>query len=100
MMFRFLRHTSAIQKQLAGAEGAVGFSVRASPLTREFWTLSVWTDRGALMKFTRNLPHSQVMKSLEGHMRKTVFIEWQCKGSELPPSWKSALRRFEGRQAG
>ena len=98
-IFRFLRFTSAIKKQLGCTEGVVGFSMRASPLKRDFWTLSVWTDREALLTFTQNAPHGQIMDALDGHMRKTAFIEWQIKGSELPPSWEDALKRFAARQA-
>ena len=99
MLFRFLRYSSVVQKQLASAEGAVGFSLRAKPLRREFWTMSVWTNREALMDFTRSAPHYEIMRALDRHMRKTVFIDWQCKGSELPPAWKSALKRFEAGRA-
>ena len=36
----FLRFTFQIQTQLRTTPGAVGYSLRAKPLSRNFWTLS------------------------------------------------------------
>ena len=94
MLFRFLRYSAAIQKQLANADGLLGFSLMAHPVSREFWTLSVWTSRDALMRFTGNMPHGHVMQALSGRMRPTVFIDWRINGSQCPPSWKDVLERF------
>ena len=37
---RFFRGVSAIRKQLATADGLVGYTLRAEPLARDYWTLS------------------------------------------------------------
>jgi hypothetical protein len=39
---RFFRGVSAVRKQLANADGLVGYTLRAKPLARDYWTLSVW----------------------------------------------------------
>jgi hypothetical protein len=44
----FFRGVWAIRKQLASADGLVGYTLRAKPLARDYWTLSVWTDETAL----------------------------------------------------
>ena len=41
---RFFRAVAAVRKQPAGAEGLMGYSLRALPLSRRYWTLSVWAD--------------------------------------------------------
>lgn len=40
---RFFRAVSAVRRQLATAEGLIGYTLRAKPLARDYWTLSVWT---------------------------------------------------------
>lgn len=35
---RFFRAVAAIRKQLRGAEGLVGYTLRAKPLARRYWT--------------------------------------------------------------
>jgi len=65
----------------------------AWPLRKEFWTLSVWEDHAALMEFVYHPPHARVMKALAPHMGKTRFVQWDVKGSDVPPPWQEALSR-------
>jgi hypothetical protein len=62
---RFFRGVLAVRKQLAGANGLIGYTLRAKPLARDYWTLSVWKDRSALREFMRTAPHAQLMGSLK-----------------------------------
>ena len=41
---RFFRAVAAIRKQLRSADGLVGYTLRARPPTRNYRTLSAWTD--------------------------------------------------------
>ena len=50
---RFFRAVSAVRKQLATAEGLIGYTLRAKPQARDYWTLSVWKDDTALRQFMR-----------------------------------------------
>ncbi|HVH71670.1 MAG TPA: hypothetical protein VNB49_11235, partial [Candidatus Dormibacteraeota bacterium] len=84
---RFLWYTFAIQKQLAGSRGIMGYALRAKPLQKNFWTLSAWQDEKSLMEFTVRIPHSEVMKVLAPHMGPTKFSRWRVVGSELPLGW-------------
>ncbi len=45
---RFMRAVMAVRRQLSAADGLVGYTLRAKPLSRDYWTLSVWRDRAAL----------------------------------------------------
>lgn len=42
-----------MRKQLAAAGGLIGYTLRARPLARDYWTLPVWTDSIALREFMR-----------------------------------------------
>ena len=90
---RFFRTVSAVRKQLAIAEGLIGYTLRAKPLARHYWTLSVWEDETALRAFVAAAPHVAVMKALAPHMGATNFTRWTVKGSDLPPRWEEALKR-------
>ena len=39
---RFFRGVFAVRKQLATADGLIGYTLRAKPLARDYWTLLVW----------------------------------------------------------
>ena len=92
---RFFGHVRAIQGQLQRAEGLVGYSLRAKPFKRDYWTLSVWNHEASLMRFVRNLPHRDVMRSLSVDMGSTQFVRWRLSGSDTPPRWEDALRRLD-----
>jgi quinol monooxygenase YgiN len=91
---RFFRAVAAVRKQLRSAPGLVGYTLRAKPLARDYWTLSVWTDRSALQTFMGTPPHVGVMSSLKPYMRPTKFIQWNITAADGQPSWTEALDRL------
>lgn len=90
---RFFQFTFQIQRQLKDTQGAIGYTLRAKPLSQRFWTLSVWESERALMDFVAKAPHADVMKSLSPHMEPTKFTRWKLHGSAVPPNWDDAMRR-------
>jgi heme-degrading monooxygenase HmoA len=91
---RFFRAVSAIRKQLASADGLVGYTLRAKPLARDYWTLSVWQDDAALRAFMRTAPHVGVMTSLRPVMGPTKFITWMIPAAGGRPTLTDALQRL------
>jgi len=91
----FFRFTYDIYRQLLASSGAVGFSLRAKVLSREFWTLSVWESDRALMEFVANMPHGKIMKALAPHIGAVAFTRWKMLGSGIPPRWDDAMHRSE-----
>ena len=91
---RFFRGVSAVRKQLRGADGLVGYTLRAKPLARDYWTLSVWRDQSALHEFMGTPPHAQLMRSLKPLMGSTKFVQWKIVAAEGRPSWAAALERL------
>ena len=92
---RFGGYSRRIQTQLSKARGLIGYSLRANLLKRDFWTLSVWEGKAALMEFVHKGFHSGVMVVLRPDIGATDFIRWQLKGSQVPPAWEEALRRWK-----
>ena len=91
---RFFRAVSAVRKQLATTEGLIGYTLRAKPLARDYWTLSVWIDDIALGQFMRTAPHAQVMTSLKPVMGPTKFVTWTVTAADGRPSMAAALEHL------
>lgn len=90
----FFLYTTQVVKQLATANGLLGYSLLARPLSKRFWTLSAWQNEAALRAFVQHPPHVRIMTALASHMDKTKFVRWTVKGSDLPLRWNDALRRL------
>jgi hypothetical protein len=90
----FFRAVSAVRKQLAHADGLVGYTLRARPVARDYWTLSVWSGQGALRAFVRTQPHVELMRSLRPHMNPTKFVYWSITRADGLPSFTDALERL------
>lgn len=88
---RFFRGVSAVRKQLAAADGLIGYTLRARPLARDYWTLPVWKDNAALREFMRTPPHVQLMTSLKPLTGPTKFITWTIPAADRRPSMAGAL---------
>jgi len=91
---RFFRGVTAVRRQLATADGLVGYTLRAKPLARDYWTLSVWTDDLALRQFMRTAPHLQLMSSLKPFMGPTKFVTWTISAADGRPSMANALEHL------
>jgi hypothetical protein len=91
---RFFWGVSAVRKQLSTADGLVGDTLRARPLARDYWTLSVWQDDRALREFMRTPPHVQLIASLKPSMGPTKFVTWKISPADGRPSMADALEHL------
>ena len=91
---RFLRGGSEVRKQLATAAGLIGYTLRAKPLARDYWTLSVWQDDAALREFMRTPPHVRLMTSLRPYMGPTKFVTWTITAADGLPAMAGALEHL------
>jgi heme-degrading monooxygenase HmoA len=95
----FIRATGRIRRQLATADGLVGYSLDARMAAKTFWTLSAWRDQAALDAFARSEPHHDLVAAIRPHMGPTTFVTWHSSGSEVPVKWERA-RQEVARRAG
>jgi quinol monooxygenase YgiN len=72
----FVVYTAQVVKQLATADGLLGYSLLAYPLSKRFWTLSTWKNEDALRAFVQHPAHVPIMTALSPHMDKTEFVRW------------------------
>ena len=83
-----------IHAQVRKADGALGVSLVAHPLRKEFATLSAWRDRDALNALVRSEPHRTIMGRYRSVMAGSRFTFWEVPASALPPDWVEAERRL------
>jgi quinol monooxygenase YgiN len=88
----FLRDTRAIRRQLASADGLVGYSLYADLVHRTFWTFSVWGDQQHLDNFAASEPHRQIIARLRPLMDPTRKDTNMTGSPEPPPLDKWEIR--------
>jgi heme-degrading monooxygenase HmoA len=80
--------------QVRAAEGALGVSLVAHPLRKEFFTLSAWRDKEALEAMVRSEPHRSVMQRQRAMMAESEFRFWNLPTDSLPPTWPDAQQQL------
>jgi len=90
---QFLRYVKAVQEQLDGTDGLVGWSMLARPFRSKYWTLSVWEDDAALQAFVHERPHVDTMGLITQDLSGFWTRRWTAAGRALPPRWDDALAR-------
>lgn len=93
------RGARRVKRQLASADGLVGFALLARPTRRQYGSLSVWRDRAALDAFATSAPHGELMRSLGPHMAPTTFTTWTIDGADGRPTWSEAFDRLRAAAA-
>jgi hypothetical protein len=91
----FLRDALVIRRQLASANGLVGYGLDAELLRKTFWTFSVWRTREDLETFAGSDPHKRIITRLRPLMDQSRFEFFSVTGSSLPTTWdqrKAPLR--------
>jgi len=88
---KFMYLTGQIQTQLAGSEGAFGYSLIAYLLKKEFWTMSVWENEQSLSNFVKTGAHLRAMRELSRYLSpERRFVRVRIKGSDVPMPWDRA----------
>lgn len=96
---RFFLDSMRIHRQVRAADGALGVSLIAHPLRREFYTLSAWRDRAALDSLVRAEPHRSAMRRHRRAMTESTFTFWTVPADQLPISWDEARNRLDAEAA-
>lgn len=97
-----------IRRQLAKTPGVVRWaSIRASP--REFWTITVWSDRDRMTAFMGSGAHEEIMWLFGRWLQSFWLTRWRPTGEEVgawegqqmapPPATTSRRTRSEQQQA-
>jgi hypothetical protein len=95
----FLLDTQRIRRQLAAAEGLLGYSLDAQVLRRQFRTASAWESREAAMAFARAEPHATLMRRDPQRMGDSRFRTWTVAGRQVPVRWADARAHLDEAQA-
>ncbi len=92
--FRMMRLSMALRTTVLASPGALGMSLMARPLKRQYYTLSSWTDRAALDSFVRAPLHREAMRTLGPAMTTSIFTFWQVGADAPAPTWATARERL------
>jgi heme-degrading monooxygenase HmoA len=91
----FLYDSLRIRRQVLRTPGALGVSLIARPLKRQFLTLSAWSSTEALNQLVREEPHQSAMKRHRAGMADAQFVFWSIDAAYLPVTWDDAMRRLD-----
>jgi predicted enzyme related to lactoylglutathione lyase len=92
---RFFRGVWAVRRQLAGADGLVGYTLRAKPFARDYWTLSVWNDQASLRAFMRSGAGRP-----QPYGRVPLLVDWRLELVQVPVSDVDRAKTFYTEKAG
>ena len=91
---RFLLDSLLIHRQTRATDGALGVSLVAHPLRREFLTLSAWRDRASLDAMVRTEPHRSAMRRHRPAMQEATVTGWEAPAEALPITWADARQHL------
>ena len=91
----FLYDSLLVRRQVLRTPGALGVSLIARPLKRQFLTLSAWSSTEALNQLVREEPHRSAMKRHRAGMTHSQFVFWDIDAGNLPVAWDDAIRRLD-----
>jgi heme-degrading monooxygenase HmoA len=92
----FMRDAMEIRRQLARADGLVGYCLNAELARKTFWTFSAWQDQAALDAFARSDPHRRITRRLAPVMGETRFETLTVPGARLPLRWPEIQHQILG----
>jgi hypothetical protein len=91
---RFLAQAMTIRRQLAQADGLIGYALDARLPHKEFLTVSVWESKDALERFARADPHAGIIRTKPQRMGGSRFVFWTCRGGDVPVRWDEVASRL------
>ncbi len=92
---RFLTETRRVEAQLREADRVIAYSLRAKPLQRTYWTLSLWPDKAALEQFLGGDPHRRIMTDLQPIMARVRTKSLEIVAEEIPETWEQAVQYLD-----
>jgi hypothetical protein len=91
----FLRDARAIRRQLARADGMVGYALDAELARKTFWTFSVWQDQASLDAFASSAPHRAIIRRLRPLMGRPTSSSSRSRGRMSVVKWFGSTSRRE-----
>ena len=79
----FALATRAISRQVQRSAGFIAGQL-ALELPYGFWTVTVWVEREAMLRFRNVSPHGPAMPRLLTWCSESSFVYWEQAGPELP----------------
>jgi hypothetical protein len=93
-VFRFLRASFGVQRQLKRTPGLVRYGLRTNFIRKRYWTFSVWKDRASLDAFIQAEPHASAMMKMHQWVvpGDSAFVTWDS--ADYSINWEGGLERL------
>lgn len=90
----FIRMSMHVERQLKQTPGVIRFGLRAAPLRKQFWTLSVWTDRDSVNSLVHTGIHVEAVRRFPDWAGPgAAFVEWTSADGAI--DWTEANVRLQ-----
>jgi hypothetical protein len=85
-IFKFMKYTFRIAKQMKTAKGLVKQQTKAKNLY-VYFTLTVWDNKEDMFRFRNGGAHLEAMKDIKSMAKKAKSASWE---TDEMPGWKQA----------
>jgi hypothetical protein len=80
----FLLLNVGIERQLKRSPGLLRYGLKTNLPRKQFWTVSVWTDKAAADAFVRNEPQAAAIRRFQDRAGSgEAFVEWRSRRGEI-----------------
>jgi hypothetical protein len=91
----FFTQTLKVLDSMDGQPGLVGYSVRRQLVGNEVWTMTLWADHGAMVRFVSQPVHWDAMTVSGSAIRSMAVRRRMLPGGAPAPGWAEALRLLQ-----
>lgn len=91
----FIDQTLKVLDTMQGQPGLVGYSVRRQLLGNEVWTLTLWADHAAMVRFVSQPAHWDAVTVSGGAIRSMAVRRLTLPSGAPAPGWGEALAMLQ-----
>ena len=89
----FFRLTGRVQKQLEHTKGLARYGLRMEPLSKKFWTFTVWKGKEFMESFVPAQPHNEAVTEFkEWAGEGAAFVEWTDTNGSI--DWETGMEKL------
>jgi quinol monooxygenase YgiN len=87
MRSAFFADTRRVLSHMEEHDGLIGYAFRFELFGRRAWTVSVWRDETALLRFIRSPAHRAAVRNSDATTEDMRFVRQAMRCDTAPPAW-------------
>jgi heme-degrading monooxygenase HmoA len=91
----FDAHTRRVDDSLDAQPGLIAHSLRRELFGNSVWTMTIWTDAQASMRFSGSSAHAAAKREAGRALLSLRTVRLELPRNELPPSWERMLSELD-----